>query len=227
MRVHALLVLVPLAIACSKSSDPSAPGLGTACTAYLGSCVPDGSPCETRAPDFAQDCNTNPPIPSGPFCCFAAGEGGAGSGGSGFGPGGADAFVAAQVGPGPLSPSCPLGTAGQRFLDVGGQTGATPETVLNGSASAGGTIQVHCSVKPAAGGFDVDLSLTVPGSAGGSLAITSPAGQGAVTLSGGVRIAGVFQGAAGSYRETDCTLGFTYQGNPVPEVPAVSSGRIW
>jgi hypothetical protein len=45
---------------------------GSACANAGGTCTGTGaSPCAKRAPDNAQDCNTNPPNPGGSFCCLA------------------------------------------------------------------------------------------------------------------------------------------------------------
>jgi hypothetical protein len=51
--------------------------------------------------------------------------------------------------------------------------------------------------------------------------------MGAVTQSGGTGITGVFESSMnGRYRETDCTIAFTYLGQPVGQTP-LAAGRIW
>jgi hypothetical protein len=59
--------------------------------------------------------------------------------------------------------------------------------------------------------------------------ITSPAGAGAVTTSGGTGITASLYSSVdqGPYAETNCTVSYTYQGQPVPVSPAVAAGRIW
>jgi hypothetical protein len=140
------------------------------------------------------------------------------------------AFIAATVGVGPSSGSmvCNFGTVTQ-WLDVGTPVGgnSTPTTQADGSNQAGATVHVACSVSTSGDGFDVDLNVTQEGLKGGSVTITSPPGAGAVTQSGGTGITGVFQSSTyGTYRETDCTIAFTYNGQPVGQTP-LAAGRIW
>ncbi|HEY6462471.1 MAG TPA: hypothetical protein VIY73_20020, partial [Polyangiaceae bacterium] len=142
----------------------------------------------------------------------------------------ADAFVQATMGPGPQSPNtlCQLGTT-QPWLAIGAATGDDPTRVKDGSTQSGEAVHVACTVQPSGSGFDVDLSATLAGLQGGSLTITSPSGQGAVTLaSGATGLTAVFQSAqGGTYQSSDCTLTFQYQGGPVPDSPAIAPGRIW
>jgi hypothetical protein len=140
------------------------------------------------------------------------------------------AFIAATVGVGPESGSnvCNFGTV-TTWLDVGvGTSGTTtPETQADGSSQAGAKIDVACTVATSGNGFDINLSVTENGTNGGSVTITSPSGMGAVTQSGGTGITGVFESSMnGRYRETDCTIAFTYLGQPVGQTP-LAAGRIW
>jgi hypothetical protein len=158
------------------------------------------------------------------------GSGGSGSSsGSGSGAPRPDAFVSAVVGVGSKSPPqvCNLG-APQQILTIGTPTGGKPTTVTDGQSVGGQTVHVTCSVTPVGSGFDVNLSATLAGPGGGTLTIVSPAGQGAVTASGGSGITGDFGSTVqAQYGETDCTIAFTYEGNRVPDMPPIASGRIW
>jgi len=140
------------------------------------------------------------------------------------------AFIAATVGVGPESGPkvCNFGTV-TPWVDVGTAVGgnSTPTTQQDGSNQQGATVHVACTVSASSNGFDIDLNVTQEGTKGGSVTITSPTGQGAVTQSGGSGITGVFESAGyGTYRETDCTIAFTYNGTPVNQTP-LAAGRIW
>jgi hypothetical protein len=142
-----------------------------------------------------------------------------------------DAFIAATMGPGTDSPNsiCNLGST-QQWLDVGVPTTGTnlPKTVKDGDSQNGSPVSVNCSVTTSGGGFDISLNIIMEGTGGGSLTITSPAGQGAVTDSGGSGISVQFQSATnGAFNETDCTLTYTYNGETVPDNPPIAAGRIW
>ena len=144
----------------------------------------------------------------------------------------ADAFIAATVGVGAQSGPqlCNFGTV-QQWLGVGSPVGGTkPVTAQDGSNQAGSTVHVACTVSTSGGGFDVNANVTQEGLSGGSVTITSPSGAGAVTTSGGSGITGVFQsGTYGTYRETDCTISFTYNGQTgySGNDPPIAGGRIW
>ncbi len=142
----------------------------------------------------------------------------------------ADGFVQATMGPGPSSPpsTCQLGTT-QSWLTVGSPAPGKPNVVANGGQQNGDPVQVICSVVPVNAGFDVSLQMTTEGSQGSSLTITSPPGLGAVTLAaGGQGITAKWQSATfSSAVETDCTIVFTYEGQPVPNTPTIAAGRVW
>jgi len=140
------------------------------------------------------------------------------------------AFIAATVGVGPQSGPgvCNFGTV-TPWLDVGTAVGGdgTPVTQADKSDQAGASVLVACTVAASGNGFDIDLNVTQEGTNGGSVTITSPSGMGAVTQSGGSGISGVFQSSSlGVYRETDCTIAFTYNGMQVNQTP-LAAGRIW
>jgi hypothetical protein len=142
------------------------------------------------------------------------------------------AFVAATVGVGPQSSSsvCNFGSP-QPWLDVGvAVTGNTPVTQADNSNS-NGQVSVACTVSASGSGFDIDLVVSQGGLQGGSVTITSPPGMGAVTTAGASGITGVFESETyGEYRETDCTISFTYNGEMISNIttqPTVAAGRIW
>lgn len=140
----------------------------------------------------------------------------------------ADAFVNALVGEGSNGAVCNL-KAQTAFVGIGTPVAGKPVTVNDGDSQSGSsTVHVSCSVTTAGNGFDVSLNATLEGLQGGSLTITSPPGQGAISDSGGSGITGVFQSAsAGVYRESDCTISFMYNGTDVPDAPPIAAGRIW
>ena len=136
-------------------------------------------------------------------------------------------YIAATVGPGTNGTICNLGVT-QQWLDIGTYKSKLPSLQNDGSTLEGNAVDVSCTVATSGNGFDLALSATEEGNAGASLVIVSPSGQGAVTQSGGSGITGVFQsGANGDYRETDCTIAFTYNGEVVPNVPPIAAGRVW
>jgi hypothetical protein len=166
---------------------------------------------------------------SGTGCSSTTSSGGGGSSGGGSGGGSVlppDAFMSTVVGGGP---DCPFATPVTNFLSVGTDTQDKPTTVTNQGSTGSGTATVSCSVHPSGNGFDILLSLSVSGAQGGSVTITSPAGAGAVTASGGSGITASFTSAVdqGPFESSACTLTYTYLGQPVPVNPTVAAGRIW
>ncbi len=143
----------------------------------------------------------------------------------------ARAFIAATVGVGAESNSqvCNLGTV-ETWLDVGTAVGGqdTPDTQANNSNESNANVTVQCTVSASGGGFDIDLVVSQGGIMGGSVTITSPGGMGAVTMAGGSGITAVFENQTmGRYRETDCTIAFTYQTKPITSQTPIAAGRIW
>jgi len=138
-----------------------------------------------------------------------------------------DAFVAALVGPGNNGTACHFGTP-QQWLDIGTPVAGKPTTVQDGNAQAGSTVHVSCSISTSGNGFDVNLNATQEGLMGGSVTITSPPGTGAVTQSGATGITAAFEsGTNGTYRDSNCSISFTYNGDAVPDQPPLAGGRIW
>jgi hypothetical protein len=142
-----------------------------------------------------------------------------------------DAFVNAMMGPGPMSPNqiCNLGTQ-QQWLTIGTGTGNKPTTVSDGNTQSGGAaVHITCTVSASGNGFDISLSSYEEGSQGGSLTITSPSGQGAITAGSGGTVHASFQSPqyGNGWHEEDCQLTFTYNGVTVPDSPPVAAGRIW
>ncbi|HEY8041197.1 MAG TPA: hypothetical protein VIF15_15430 [Polyangiaceae bacterium] len=135
-----------------------------------------------------------------------------------------DAFVSSSVGAGgPRTPTpCPLG-AGTPWLAIGEATATRPVTVKSDAA-----LSIVCSVRPVGDGFDVNLYATRQGPQGVSLTITSVTGAGAVTAAGGSSITASFSSdTGGSYSQSDCTLSYTYEGQPLSVSPAIAAGRVW
>jgi hypothetical protein len=137
-----------------------------------------------------------------------------------------DAYMAAEVGGGP---DCPFPSPVTTWLPVGTDTADKPTTVTDQGSTASGTASIDCTVHPSGGGFDISLSVSVAGSPGGNVTITSPSGAGAVTTSGGTGITASFYNSVdqGPYSETNCTISYTYLGAPVPISPPIAAGRIW
>jgi hypothetical protein len=139
-----------------------------------------------------------------------------------------DSFVDATIQHGSDPGACNI-QQNQTALSIGTATGNKPTTVNDGDQQNGAaTVHVTCDVTTSGGGFDIKLVVEQEGLNGGSLTITSPTGQGAVTQTGGSGITGVWQvDNLGSYSSKDCTISYTYQGGPVPVSPPVAAGRIW
>jgi hypothetical protein len=102
-----------------------------------------------------------------------------------------------------------------------------PTTVGSGGADVGGTVNITCSVNPSGSGFDVQISVVKSGQ--GSLTITSAAGKGAVTETGGTVTVTWSNPTVGQYDQADCTFTPTFEGGSLPSGagPAVAGGRIW
>jgi len=139
-----------------------------------------------------------------------------------------DGFIAATMDVGAMSPAtvCNFGST-QQWLDVGTATGGKPTTVQDGAQNAGANVHVTCTVSAVNNGFDVVLNITQEGLQGGSVTISSPSGQGAVTASGGTVRASFESGSLGDFTESDCMITYTYQGQSVPDSPPIAAGRIW
>jgi len=135
-------------------------------------------------------------------------------------------FMASTIQAGSVGPACDYGSQ-TTWIDIGIATGVDPVTVGSGGSSTDGKISASCSVHPAGNGFDISLSATLYGLKGGTVTITSPPGQGAVTTSGASGITMIFQNATGKYTSDACTLTYTYSGEAVPRSPPIASGRIW
>lgn len=138
-----------------------------------------------------------------------------------------DAYVAAYVGPGTGSTSVCGYASDQTFVQIGSTVQPKPSTVTSGDFEQGaGTVTLDCKVDPSGGGggFNIQLSAEVGGPNGGSLTVV-----GNVDVSGGTGIQGGFTSAAnGSFTGSNCSVTFTYNGNPVPVGGSpVAAGRIW
>lgn len=141
-----------------------------------------------------------------------------------------DAYVAATVSAGSSAPSCPVGASANPWLAIGTATAGKPTTMIPGDSAGGGSVAIACTVRAAGTGYDVQLSAGIVGGAASSVTITSPAGQGAVSTTGGSGITASFSSAidgGGTYAASDCTIAFTYQNAPLSVSPAVAAGRIW
>jgi hypothetical protein len=139
------------------------------------------------------------------------------------------AFIATTVGATGGGTPCDLGSVDTTFLSVGTAATGKPTTVTDQGTAADGAVTVDCTVTADGSGFDVILDVSIAGPNGGSVNIASPAGQGAVTTAGGTGISASFtgDGGHGPYTSGDCTIRFTYQGQPVPVTPPIAPGRIW
>jgi hypothetical protein len=153
-----------------------------------------------------------------------------------------DTFVNAAVGGGSACTSYPSLT---EWLRIGTATAGHPNTVQDGMQSGGASVSLNCAVHPQGNGFDIQLTAIENGPNGGSLTISSPQGQGTVTMkpSSGVSatFAGmggiVFREQAGTNDPTGCTITYEYDptgstggvagDQPVPTSPPIAAGRIW
>jgi hypothetical protein len=110
-------------------------------------------------------------------------------------------------------------------------TAGHPLTVQDGTESGGANVSVTCIVHPRGNGFDIALTAIEQGPQGGSLTISSPQGQGTVTMmpSSGISAAFVgmggidFREQAGSNDPTGCTITYdTTQAAASEAWPAIS-----
>jgi hypothetical protein len=143
-----------------------------------------------------------------------------------------DAFVAATIQSAADRPGECLLTSQTTIVQIGTPTVGKPTVVTDGSQQNGqSNARVACKVAASGGGFDIELQATQEGPSGGTLTISSPPGAGAVTEQGAQNITGTWTSAQnGTFRETDCTIAYTYTGSPVPVNsgdPVVAPGRIW
>jgi hypothetical protein len=97
-----------------------------------------------------------------------------------------------------------------------GTAAATPIGTSNGDSFQGTGVSVSCSVN---GGFSINLQATKQGS--GTVTIV-----GNVGMTGGTGIYANIISNSLSYTQSDCTIAYTYMGNPVQTTP-VAAGRIW
>jgi hypothetical protein len=136
-----------------------------------------------------------------------------------------DAFISADVGG--ATPDCNI-EAVPNWLPIGTPTADKPTTVSDQGSTGSGTASVTCTVHPQGSGFDIELSVASTGMPGGNISITSPSGQGVVTTSGGSGIsASFYSNNRGPYSSSNCTITYTYNGQPVPVSPPIAAGRIW
>ncbi|HTB75163.1 MAG TPA: hypothetical protein VK762_18060 [Polyangiaceae bacterium] len=126
-----------------------------------------------------------------------------------------DAFVNASLG-GTL---CPVNDA--TVINTMGMTSATaPSTTPAGQDN----LSITCSVAAGGNGYTIQLDAQLPGSTGGELIVS-----GTVDATNGGKVAAqwVSQMSGLSYESNDCTLSYTYIGQPIPENQRLSSGQIW
>jgi hypothetical protein len=140
-----------------------------------------------------------------------------------------DSFASITMGPG-AGDACPFASNVSGYLEVGTATADKPTTVADGAQSGdNGVASVTCTVHPQGNGFDIQLSVQVNGTYGGSLVITSPQGMGAVTASSSSGITAAVSSVkeADSFSATNCTITYEYMGAAVPVSPPIAAGRIW
>jgi hypothetical protein len=149
-------------------------------------------------------------------------------GGSPDGGQGPEAFVYARV-TAPTGASCPGSAMSAPLYEVGESTVGTPTPSPSVSISNVGSLTVNCAVHAVGNGFSVNLVATQVGAGGGSMTITSPASQGAVTTSGGSPLSASITSTVNHamYSSQNCSLTYAYNGSPITALPAVSPGRIW
>jgi hypothetical protein len=133
----------------------------------------------------------------------------------------ADAFVNATLGGGE---TCNMKTG--PAVTIGTPTGKQPTTVADGNQQAGFPVDVSCTVTSDGSGFDLRLSATQEGLAGGTLTIVTEPGK-PVSAHGGPGLSGSFSTSTGSFSDSNCTLSFSYAGGSVPINPPISPGQIF
>lgn len=120
-------------------------------------------------------------------------------------------------------------------------TDTNPKRISNGSQEAG-SVTVQCTVHPSGSGFHIAISSSVSNGisgSGGSMVITgnvtcTPSSNGCAP-NGGSGLTGTFDNAGITYTDTNCSISYTYGGNPIllqgpsadQHAPQVAAGRIW
>ena len=134
-----------------------------------------------------------------------------------------DAYVSAFLGGGGGS-LCPLGVNTQVLVVGSMQASTEPMTFPEGQAG----LSVDCTVSPSGGGFDIQLSASQPGAAGGALIVS---GHVDGDTGGTVNAQFESQMAGSTYAAitatNNCMLTYTYMGQPVPSGERISAGSIF
>ena len=137
----------------------------------------------------------------------------------------AQAYVRATLGPSADPKSLGACTVGSTTTVL--QLGADPGTGLPMTILDGGGAAISCIVRADGSGFDVSLSVDVPGSAGATLMIQSTQGQ-PVTMQGGAMLTGSLDSGAqgyGNYTSMACT--FDTMNCRASGGMCIAPGRIW
>ena len=133
-----------------------------------------------------------------------------------------EAYVSATLGPhrdGDGNNLCSFGTPTQGLRI--GTTGSEPLVAVDGSMQSGAVVNLSCTV---AAGFHVNLVASLGGESGGTLSVSGDVDP----ASGGTGIvADIVSAVDGEFSQSDCTITFTYVGQPVPVSPPIDQGRIW
>jgi hypothetical protein len=114
---------------------------------------------------------------------------------------------------------CIYGSAAQ-VLSLGVATGDNPVRVIDGTMTNGSVVQILCSVS---GSYDVSLAAYLGGNRGGTISMVGHVDA----TTGGQNITAEIDTSGSQFKESDCTIGFTYMSGSVPQTPAVARGRIW
>lgn len=130
-----------------------------------------------------------------------------------------DAYVNAAVGGGTGNLCATFQGSSQPFLQIGAMrsTGAVPSTVPDGT----GPVSIDCTVSPGGGGFDLQLGAL--GAQGGQLTVRGHVDG----TTGGTVSASFVSQMYGVFQSSNCTLTYTYEGQPVPYSPPVTAGGIF
>jgi hypothetical protein len=135
------------------------------------------------------------------------------------------AYAAVQIGAGTDTgindvPACGLGIP--YSYTVGAATAVMPMDYEDGTDHAG-KVSVYCTVDGNGGGFDVNLSVELSATNGGTLSVS-----GHVNATGDSKgLQATFETMGQLFRDNNCTFTQTYNGSPIPSNAGPASGRIW
>jgi hypothetical protein len=133
-----------------------------------------------------------------------------------------DAFVLVTVGPSDAFPGLCSNVSSTSTFFAAGQTNSStlPTTVTDGEDS----VTINCSVSPNNGGYDINVSASLPGAQGGVFNVYGHTNAGGSNTG----LSGTFYGPGGQFTaKNNCTLTYMYENDPIAANQQISAGEIF